>query len=568
MTEMDDLCAVLELHRKDSIADLVGALPSTLRACGYEGDASVIITGESLSELHVLASTHRELKPGSTILSNASLQKCLRAESLMPDVSVPISVSVEGDVHIHDVLQLRAADETYGLLFLHRASSKLKPKLAPLVAEHLGLALYRCLLDEERQRVHALNAAKLNSVAQAGLVLRELELDRVLAKLMELAISCVCGEVGCIAVIDAEDASLKVRTEWGMTQEMLDSLKTPDGTRLTTEVSRTRNVVLMKGAEELQALAPTPIRAQLESLLVLPLKAHKRFSGCVVIANGTSLKPADVELVQMITDLSSTAIDNALLHRAAIDQEGLRQQLKIAGDIQRGLLPAAPPQMDGAEVAGLCIPCEDSSGDYFDYFSVENTHLGFVIGDATGHGIGAALIATTARASLRALVGTQPLASLNMAAIIGSLNELTAQDFHDDKFMTLFFGLYDTKSRRLTYVSAGHSPPMIIYSAQGDRFSSLESTGLPLGMFAGVTFEQKTTEPLNRGDVLLLMTDGVNEARNPWGEEFGLKRVRQAVKELSYMAPKDLVCTLTERVFEFVRGRHRDDDITTLCLRI
>ncbi len=279
--------------------------------------------------------------------------------------------------------------------------------------------------------------------------------------------------------------------------------------------------------------------------------------------NLSAFSEQDIELLRTIADLSSMAIENAPLHHQVLEREALREKLRIAGEIQYGLLPQQQPTIPGATLAARNVPCDESSGDYFDFFLLDEHRLGFVVGDATGHGIGAALMTTTVRAFLRALVSSTD----DPARLFDRLNDLTVADFREGKFITLFFGVYDVRTRTMTYASAGHSPPLMLYRHEQDTFQYLKATGLPLGILAGTPYEQKTTEPLAVGDFMLLLSDGVHEAASETGTFFGQERLIEVVRAHCDADPETLIDAIYVAVCLFCGSAPQTDDITLLCLR-
>lgn len=568
MTEVNHLESLLELYQAPNSSAVTDYLPEALVTHGYSGPCTILTGRAGTLESKVYWTSFSGLKPGDPITHDVAT---FNISNFTADHAVPTCFLAgnEEDIIAHYTLPLRALHETYGTLVLHEAiPASTSLNYFEKLAKHLGQVLYRSQLDEERQRRHLLDTAKLTSVTRTAQILRELDIDRVLAGLMEQAITTVGAEVGCIALADSEKGTVSVRTEWGFTSEMLDSLILRNGRRLAEVVAREQVISISKTTKDLQEFMPAPVLDMISTMLVIPLATRKQFAGCLLVANATALERSDIELLSIVTDLSSTAIDNAMLHHAELEKKALVQQLEIAGSIQKDLLPPAAPDLPGVSISGLNIPCDESGGDYFDYFTVGKSAAGFVLGDATGHGIGSALIATTARASLRAILGARPKLTTNMCDVLAEVNELIENDFSDDKFITLFFGIFDPVSRQLNYASAGHDPPMMIYRSQQDQFIYLESTGLPLGMFCGTEYQQRKTDTLESGDIMLLMSDGINEALNPEHQQFGKNRVSRFVRDHKHLTPDELINQLTAEVFRFRRDATQNDDITLVCLKV
>jgi sigma-B regulation protein RsbU (phosphoserine phosphatase) len=513
----------------------------------------------------VYRSTLDNVRPGTTLtikpptpLARLPQSRAIYFEALQPIVedapAMPAAV----------IVPLRADDETYGILLLHDVVPAHIQPLIDDVAEQFGLALSRVQFLEELRRRHSIDAAKLGAVAETSKVLRELDLDAVLAKLMELALSAVAAEVGCIVLRQAEDTTLTCRIEWGLDGVAVQQLQFQDGETLVERVLREKIPLMFSHLRQESPFVPVPLLDGIHSIVALPLVTHTRVLGGLVLVNLGVSSPQDMELLQTIVELSSTAIENALLHQEALEKAALREQLRIAGNIQRALLPKATPALKGVRMSAWSKPCDESGGDYYDVFPFDEHRLGFVVGDATGHGIGAALIATTVRALLRALVPS----SDDLGQLFERLNNLAATDFPEGKFVTLFYGVYDTRDRILTYVNAGHRPPLILYRQQHETFEHLTATGIPLGIFTGVPYAQQATAPLEAGDVVLLLTDGVEEAVSETGEWFGKERLLDLIRTHRTADAPDLIQTIYQEVKAFCGAAPQKDDITLLCMRV
>jgi len=278
---------------------------------------------------------------------------------------------------------------------------------------------------------------------------------------------------------------------------------------------------------------------------------------------GERFSAGDARLASTIATELAVAIQNSRLVEAERQAERARQEVEIAAGIQRGLLPATPPEIPGADVAGMCVPATSVGGDYFDILLADTGRLTLVIADVAGHSIGSALMMAMARIILRREVseGHGP------AAVLRATNEA----MHDDLvraglFITAFCAQYDPFSRRLCYANAAHNLPLICMAKSG-RVLELDADGMPLGILEDVDYEERTLE-LAPGDTLLLYTDGVVEARDGNGEQFGDDRLHDA---LLVGAPEGSG-RLAEGILAAVRGHLGDgaqqDDVTLLALRV
>ena len=248
----------------------------------------------------------------------------------------------------------------------------------------------------------------------------------------------------------------------------------------------------------------------------------------------------------------------------------LVQDMLLAKEVQQNLLPKAPPHLPGLDLAGATIFCDETGGDYFDYLSFAPAPDGgcdIIVGDATGHGIAAALFMATGRALLRGGQG----AGSSPAALLTLANALLWQDTADSgRFITLYFlrltrgGL--AGSGRLLWSRAGHDPAMI-YDPATDRFEELLGPGLPLGVLPDYVYEEQSCPGLMPGQVLLLGTDGIWEARNPADAMYGKDRFREVVRAHASLPAEAIVAAVHADVAAFQAGSPRDDDITLVVLK-
>src|SRR6266849_2267585 len=252
-----------------------------------------------------------------------------------------------------------------------------------------------------------------------------------------------------------------------------------------------------------------------------------------------------------------------LLSLELADKVTMKRDLEIAREIQTWLVPSQPPEITGANIAFATRPQNSVAGDYYDAFypnPEDRERLMVVIADVAGKSVPAALLMATLQASLRTIAGENaPLADLvarlNRYACAHSLNGL--------RFTTAVLGLYDPASRRLDYVNAGHNAP-VLRRANG-TLEQLDIGGLPLGIESGVVYETATVE-LPAGDALIFFTDGVVEAFNEAGQEFGNVRWLGAIRTLPAYTAQESLQHLMRGVDEFVGATRQSDDITCMIL--
>lgn len=254
----------------------------------------------------------------------------------------------------------------------------------------------------------------------------------------------------------------------------------------------------------------------------------------------------------------------AALREAKLQSElqQINHDLDIARSIQQGLLPAKPPQLDHFEIAGWNQPADQTGGDYFDWQILPDGQLAISVGDATGHGIGPALVSALCRAYARASF----LAGDNHDRVLEQLNGLLANDLADDRFVTFAVVFLNPASSEVKVLSAGHGP-ILCYRRAANKLEDFEAQGIPLGMIAGVPYEDSRVKCLKAGDMIVLVTDGFYEWQNPEAEEFGLARLKETIRQARDCSAEEVIARLYAAVKEFSKGTEQADDLTAVVLK-
>jgi serine phosphatase RsbU (regulator of sigma subunit) len=242
--------------------------------------------------------------------------------------------------------------------------------------------------------------------------------------------------------------------------------------------------------------------------------------------------------------------------------EQVNHDLEIAKSIQQGLLPAQTLKLDEFEIAGWNQPADQTGGDYFDWQSLPDGRVAISLADATGHGIGPALVSASCRAYSRASL----LAGADKNGLLDRLNSLLADDLSTNRFVTFAVVFLDPANSRVKVLSAGHGP-MLLYRRKTNEIQSLEAHGIPLGMIAGVPYSSATEVSLEPGDMMALITDGFYEWENPNGEQFGLQRLETTIRDARDCTAEDVIRRLRSSVETFCEGTKQQDDLTAVVLR-
>jgi sigma-B regulation protein RsbU (phosphoserine phosphatase) len=247
-------------------------------------------------------------------------------------------------------------------------------------------------------------------------------------------------------------------------------------------------------------------------------------------------------------------------------KEALRknqEQFRIAREIQQHLFPTNPPHLDCFEIAGASRPAEATGGDYFDYLPMLRGCVGIVVGDVTGHGVGPALLMAETRAYLRILARDRK----DPADILIQANEVLAGDIGGERFVSLLLACLDPRGHSLNYVNAGH-PPAYVLDSMGKAKTAMLRSGPPLGLRPETTYMTSANVPLEKDDIIVLLTDGFEEAVNREEQAFGVERALETVHDNRNSPAQVIVEKLYAKLTAFTHGEPQADDLTVVIVKV
>ena len=273
-------------------------------------------------------------------------------------------------------------------------------------------------------------------------------------------------------------------------------------------------------------------------------------------------QPVDLQSVSITIEKALNQVLTGMIARQTKQELHLiHKELEIAARIQRSILPSDTRQINTCEVFAEMIPAKEIGGDFYDYFVIDETHTGFVIGDVSGKGIPAAIFMAVCRSLLKAtaLQGWVP------AQCISHVNRVLSEDNPDVMFVTLFYGILDSHKNRLEYCIGGHDSPYVL-PAGGEIFPLERTANMALGFNSAVKYQSKSVY-LNKGDCLFLYTDGITEAENPGQLLYGRDRLQESLKILKGKTTEQIIKGVLRKVGSFMTGARQSDDITAMVVR-
>lgn len=392
-------------------------------------------------------------------------------------------------------------------------------------------------------------------------LLDENEVSRVV---LDRSVDIVKAKRASVMLIDETGEKMHIVYARGLPDEVIKSVEVKLGDPYSGWVLEKRKPLLVEDIDSLSENLKLPRRGKYssKSFLIVPILARdvsgqEKPLGVINLAdkdNGV-FTAGDLKLVMALARAAGAFILNTRLIREMRKNELIRHELELAANIQKSLLPPDYFENEKIQIAGFCIPASYVGGDYYDYV-VSERGIRALVGDVSGHGLGAALYMSSFRSFFRALKDEK------IESIFELLNRLLYEESGElEMFVTST--LIEIDDRKLNATLAGHPPPVIFLAEGGIK--TLKTDGMPLGIFPEVKFALESTE-LNSGDTIFIYTDGLVDAMSGSGERFGLERVKRLILENLSSDVRSIASKLKDEVLNFTEGQHRDD-LTFVILR-
>jgi sigma-B regulation protein RsbU (phosphoserine phosphatase) len=341
-----------------------------------------------------------------------------------------------------------------------------------------------------------------------------------------------------------------------------------DSTSILGEVAQTGVAVHAERAELDERFPWFRQKAlQTETYMAVPLHYREEQLGVLALANreeGKTFSKADFDLVKSVADQAAYSLQHAQVYRQLSEKKKLDHDIEVAREIQRILLPSRAPLVEGFNCAALNIPAQQVSGDYFDFIQVDSQRWGVAVADVSGKGIPASLIMAMCRSVLR----SKAPGNLSPAQVLREVNRQLYPDIQEDMFITMLYLIMDSTGK-LTLARAGHESALWCR----DHFKHIEAVdapGMALGIDAGDVFDEvikDVTIELAPLDTVVVYTDGINEALDNEGNEFGQEQLKSVLREAGPQSVDFLVKTIVDRVQNFSSGHPQNDDITLAAVQ-
>ncbi|MBN2029587.1 SpoIIE family protein phosphatase [bacterium] len=420
------------------------------------------------------------------------------------------------------------------------------------------------LLEKENERLHRAveELSILNEIATA--ISSTLSLNQIVNLIVRKCVKYLKGEQVAVMLIDEEKENQLLKTMVRGADTSAERLPYRFDSQLTGWMLKYRTVLVVNNfANDDRFLKDAKETFPIHSILCVPLMLKNSMIGLIAVFNKKTpegFSSEDQRLLSIIAGQSTQVIENARLYEEEQQLIRMQEEFRLASKIQLGLLPKSAPKMKGYDIAGVSYPAQIVGGDYFDFIQMDKTNLALCLGDISGKGLPAALLMANLQATIRGQTLLKPLPK----DCLQRANKLLYDSTDPQKFATLFYGILNRDTHEMCFANAGHNRPLH-FSAKGDH-QFLKEAGMALS-FVEKTDYKEGRLAFQKGDLLLIYSDGITEAMNEHEEEFGEDNLITAVKENLKTSSNQLIEKMITAVKQHTGKRPQTDDITLIVLK-
>jgi serine phosphatase RsbU (regulator of sigma subunit) len=398
------------------------------------------------------------------------------------------------------------------------------------------------------------------------LVAGRFTLQEVLDKLAEAAVRITGVKACSIRLVDEEAGDLKMRSTHGLSEEYRNKGVVNKEDPVVKAAFAGEAVILDNMRDDDRVIfKEATIKEGLVSQLTVAMKFRDKPIGVLRLYSGKPMQfdDDDIELARAISSQCAIAITNAKLYAEAIEGARITEQMRLAGHIQRRMIPEKAPQLPGLDIAATYIPCFDVGGDFYDFLRLGENQIGIAIADVIGKGIPAAIMTSSFRGALRAYSECHCWADA-LLEIVRRLNKMACEECRAGEFISLFYGVIDADKRTITYCNCGHEPPALL---RAGRTTDLDKGGLVLGVIPQAEYRSETVQ-LKDDDCLLFYTDGLIDAANFDGDLWGRERLLETLNHCKTNSAEQVIKNILGFRRRFVGLAQQVDDTSMVVVRI
>jgi serine phosphatase RsbU (regulator of sigma subunit)/pSer/pThr/pTyr-binding forkhead associated (FHA) protein len=430
-----------------------------------------------------------------------------------------------------------------------------------------GATMMRPSREQLLSREHALSAGHTDLLALISKVsvtlLAPATLDEIMRQIVALVFEAVPADRCLVMLREDNESELKIRVAQLRNQKNAVGEIRVSRSIIEEVINQGRSVLTSDAQHDPRFASSTVTIQGIRSVLAVPLGVGDKIFGMIYADSPLAEARFSQDHLTVLTTLGSVAairVENARLVEEDLQRERLEHELQLAREIQQRFQPTSPPVVPGFELQGISFPCYEIGGDYYDYIPRHDGHIVIALGDVSGKGTSAALLMS----SLHAAMHAQTSARQSIVETIAAVNKYLAETIPANRFVTLFCAELDPLTGIVTFINAGHNPPLIAHAS--GTMEQLAAGGIPLGITPDAVFNEGRAQ-LQHGDVLVIYSDGVSETQNATGEEFGVMRLYEVVARNLDASAAGMRDRIEAALTKFAQGTDSVDDLTLVIVK-
>lgn len=415
-------------------------------------------------------------------------------------------------------------------------------------------AIQNSLIVEELKLVNRELDSRIQRLSSLFELSKEFGLFSESTKVTRLLIFALIGQflVQKYALLRFDGNDIEVIEPKIPVEELLTNIRKIDYYKIDTSLNK----------EKVALLSPSLSGMGIE--VIVPMQIQGKTKGLIILGrriNNVDYTDADIEFIFSVGSLAIISMENRRLFIEALEKQKLEEELDLARDIQRNLLPQKIPIFKNFEIAAVNVSSKQVGGDYYDIIELDNDDCCIAIADVSGKGVPASLLMANMQAFLQVICRQ----NTPLDEATGLINDLISSNTSDGRFITFFWGILNDVTKSFNYVNAGHNPPLLI---RDGTITKLEIGGMILGVMKTMTPYKSESIQLKKDDVLVMFTDGISEAMNKKSEEFSDEALEKLSLEMAGASADAILKEIQIKVQKFANGAHQSDDITLLVVKV
>lgn len=415
-------------------------------------------------------------------------------------------------------------------------------------------AIQNSLIVEELKLVNRELDSRIQRLSSLFELSKEFGLFSESTKVTRLLIFSLIGQflVQKYALLRFEGNDIEVIEPKIPVEELLSNIRKIDYHKIEVSLKKEQVALMFPSlfAMGIEVIVPMQLQAKTKGLIIL----GKRI-------NNSEYTDADIEFIYSVGSLAIISMENRRLFKEALEKQKLEEELDLAREIQRNLLPQKVPAYNSFDIAALNISSKQVGGDYYDLIELDRNDCVVAIADVSGKGIPASLLMANMQAFLQVICRQ----NTPLDEATGLINDLISSNTSDGRFITFFWGILNDFTKTFNYVNAGHNPPLLV---RNGKIIKLEIGGMILGVMKTLMPYKSESIQLEKDDVLVMFTDGISEAMNRKGEEFSDERLERFAKEIVNESANNILNRIQTEVQKFTDGANQSDDITLVVVKV